>query len=218
MNARLQVEHGVTELVTDLDLVAEQLWIAAGSPLSEAVLAAGAGALAPTRHSIEVRLAAEDPSRAFAPAPGRVGLWQMPSGPGVRVDAAIRSGERVPPDYDPLIAKIMTVGPDRRSAIDRMRRALDEVSVTGIQTTLPFDRALFRDPAFAAGEINTDWVEERWDGEAHRAASMVVAADVAAALATRTAAAPSLHKDAASSWRLAGRAAALDRWPRGGSR
>ena len=214
VNARLQVEHGITELVTDLDLVAEQLWIAAGSPLSEAVLAAGAAALAPTRHSIEVRLAAEDPSRSFAPAPGRVGLWKMPSGPGVRVDTAIRSGERVPPDYDPLIAKIMTVGPSRGTAIDRMRRALDEVSVTGIQTTLPFDRALVRDPAFAAGEVNTDWVEEHWDGVAHRVASMVVAADVAAAQPIDTAAGSSLRKDGESPWRRAGRVGALDRWVR----
>ena len=113
VNARLQVEHGVTELVTDLDLVAEQLWIAAGAPLSESVMTAAANALTPTRHAIEVRLAAEDPARAFAPSPGRVGEWRMPSGPGVRVDTALRAGERVPPDYDPLIAKIMTVGPDR---------------------------------------------------------------------------------------------------------
>ncbi len=219
VNARLQVEHGVTELVTDLDLVAEQLWIAAGSPLSQAVSAAAAAALEPTRHAIEVRLAAEDPSRAFAPSPGRVGVWQMPSGPGVRVDTAIRAGERVPPDYDPMIAKVMTVGPDRRTAIRRMRRALDEVAVTGIQTTLPFDRALVRDPAFDAGEITTDWVDEHWDGETRRGESMAVAARVAAAVssqATSPSDDPSLRKDgpAASSWRSAGLDAATDRWPR----
>ena len=183
VNARLQVEHGVTELVTDLDLVAEQLWIAAGAPLSEAVLTAAANALTPTRHAIEVRLAAEDPARAFAPSPGRVGEWRMPSGPGVRVDTALRAGERVPPDYDPLIAKIMTVGPDRDTAIDRMRRALDEVAVTGIQTTLPFDRALMRDPAFAAGEISTDWVATHWDGEARRSEALERAAQIAARVA-----------------------------------
>ena len=225
VNARLQVEHGVTELVTDLDLVAEQLWIAAGAPLSEAVLAAAAAAIAPTRHAIEVRLAAEDPSRAFAPSPGRVGDWQMPSGPGVRVDTAIRAGERVPPDYDPMIAKVMTVGPDRGAAIDRMRRALDEVAVTGIQTTLPFDRALMRDPAFVAGEVSTDWVDSQWDGEASRAAALEQAARVAAGLAVGAARADpppsdrvtpsSLRKDTgASAWREAGRTAATDRWPR----
>ena len=235
VNARLQVEHGVTELVTDLDLVAEQLWIAAGAPLSEAVLAAAAAAIAPTRHAIEVRLAAEDPSRAFAPSPGRVGEWQMPAGPGVRVDTAIRAGERVPPDYDPMIAKIMTVGPDRGTAIDRMRRALDEVAVTGIQTTLPFDRALMRDPVFAAAEISTDWVETQWDGMASRAEAMALAARVAASVAADVAdggpgpgnparrastagrPGPSLRKDtdgAGSAWRHAGRTAATDRWPR----
>jgi acetyl/propionyl-CoA carboxylase alpha subunit len=235
VNARLQVEHGVTELVTDLDLVEEQLWIAAGAPLSEAVLAAAAAALAPTRHAIEVRLAAEDPSRAFAPSPGRVGEWRMPSGPGVRVDTAIRAGERVPPDYDPLIAKVMAVGPDRGSAIDRMRRALDEVAITGIQTTLPFDRALFRDPAFASGDISTDWVEAHWDGEASRHDALPPAAQVGAAVAeTATTGSPvalggpavpglsaatgesttSLRKDSSSVWATAGRAAAVDRWPR----
>ena len=145
MNARLQVEHGVTELVTGLDLVAEQLWIAAGRPLSEAVLAAAARATSVTRHAIEVRVSAEDPARDFAPAPGRVGRWTMPAGPDVRVDTAVRPGDRIPPDYDPMIAKILTVGPDRGSAIDRMARALREAEVTGIQTTIPFDIALFQD-------------------------------------------------------------------------
>jgi acetyl/propionyl-CoA carboxylase alpha subunit len=226
VNARLQVEHGVTELATDLDLVAEQLWIAAGSPLSEGVLATAATAAEPRRHAIEVRLAAEDPSRAFAPSPGRVGAWQMPAGPDVRVDTAIRAGERVPPDYDPMIAKIMTVGPDRATAIDRMRRALDEVVVTGIQTTLPFDRALMRDPAFAAADLSTDWVAERWDGEADRASALGTAARVAAGAGVADAASvppaargsvedASLRKDSdGSAWRTAGRAAATDRWPR----
>ena len=226
VNARLQVEHGVTELVTDLDLVAEQLWIAAGAPLSREVHRAAAAALDPTRHAIEIRLAAEDPSRDFAPSPGRVGEWLMPSGPGIRVDSAIRAGERIPPDYDPMIAKIMTVGPDRGSAIDRMRRALDEVVVTGIQTTLPFDRALVRDPAFAAGAVSTDWVEDHWDGQARRADAFAAAALVAARAAAEAGdrpggpprdrdRRPSLHKDVPrSAWREAGRAAATERWPR----
>ena len=237
VNARLQVEHGVTELITDLDLVAEQLWIAAGASLSEPVSRAAALARSPTRHAIEIRLAAEDPARAFAPSPGRVGAWQMPSGPGVRVDTAIRAGERVPPDYDPMIAKIMTVGPDRATAIERMRRALDEVVVTGIQTTLPFDRSLVRDEAFADGDISTDWVEARWDGEARRSEALGLATRVAAGVGpasqrvstgptpplrsapSRAAPAdepgPSLRKDAiGSAWRVAGRRAAIERWPR----
>jgi acetyl/propionyl-CoA carboxylase alpha subunit len=127
----------------------------------------------------------------------------------------------------------MTVGPDRATAIDRMRRALDEVEVTGIQTTLPFDRALMRDPAFAAGDLSTDWVADRWDGAADRALALDEAARVAARAADGTTtmrsdasasadaagspprAAPSLRKDTAGScWRNAGRSAATDRWPR----
>ena len=211
VNARLQVEHGVTELVTDLDLVAEQLWIAAGRPLSEAVRTAAANALAPRRHAIEIRLAAEDPSREFAPTPGRIGSWTMPSGPGIRVDSAVRGGDRVPPEYDPMIAKVMAVGPDRRDAIARLRRALDEIEVTGIQTTLPFDRALVRDEAFLHPEgtwLSTDWVAQRWDGEADRRGVL----DVAAVVAAQAYGSPtlSLRKDdrPVSAWRMASRVAA----------
>ena len=218
VNARLQVEHGVTELVTDLDLVTEQLWIAAGRPLSDRARAAAERALAPTRHAIEVRLAAEDPSRDFAPAPGRVGKWAMPSGPGVRVDTAIRPGERVPPEYDPMIAKVMTVAGDRREAIASLRRALDEVEVTGIQTTLPFDRALMRDERFLddGGEgLSTDWVAEHWDGAADRRRALGVAV-IAAARSADIAGRVSLRKDdpPISPWRAAARAAAIDRRPR----
>jgi acetyl/propionyl-CoA carboxylase alpha subunit len=224
VNARLQVEHGVTELVTDLDLVAEQLWIAAGAPLSAGVLRAAESAATPARHAIEVRLAAEDPALGFAPAPGRVGAWAMPAGPGVRVDTAIRPGDRVPPDYDPMIAKVMAVGPDRRSAIGRLRRALDEVVVTGIQTTLPFDRALVRDAAFLDDDgsaLSTDWVEKRWDAPASRGRARDAAVRVAAAAfreASRESwvAPVSLRKDGSprSEWAQMGRRSGVDRWPR----
>jgi acetyl/propionyl-CoA carboxylase alpha subunit len=218
VNARLQVEHGVTELITDLDLVAEQLWIAAGHPLSRDVHEAAGAALEPTRHAFEVRLAAEDPSLDFGPTPGRVGSWSMPSGPGVRVDTAVRGGDRIPPDYDPMIAKVMTVGRDRRAALRRMRRALDEVVVTGIQTTLPFDRSLVRDPAFVDGtDLSTDWVPSHWDGTAQRAAHRETAARVAATAVADRASKPvvSLRKDdQATPWRTAGRQAAIERWPR----
>jgi acetyl/propionyl-CoA carboxylase alpha subunit len=223
VNARLQVEHGVTELLTDLDLVAEQLYIAAGQPLSGDVLGAAEAAAMPTHHAIEIRLSAEDPARDFAPTPGRIGSWTMPSGPGVRVDTAARAGDRVPPDYDPLLAKIMTVGRDRPAALRRMRRALDEVEVSGIQTTLPFDRALVREPAFlAADDVSTDWVPSRWDGAVDRRRVREVAVR-AAAVAFREAAAAgaaeadetSLRKDSpASGWRRAARQAAVERWPR----
>ena len=218
VNARLQVEHGVTELVTDLDLVAEQLYIAAGQPLSAQVIAASDLALEPRRHAMEVRLAAEDPARAFAPAPGRIRTWAMPSGPGVRVDTAIRPGDRVPPDYDPMIAKVMTVGRDRREAIRRMRRALDEVEVTGIQTTLPFDRALVRDSAFLdGGHLSIDWVAGRWDGTTARRDARPLATRLAANATSISipTAGSSLHKDSDTSrWRTIGRERAVDRWPR----
>ncbi|MEO6208349.1 MAG: biotin carboxylase N-terminal domain-containing protein [Candidatus Limnocylindrales bacterium] len=181
VNARLQVEHGVTELVTDLDIVAEQLWIAAGRPLSPRVRAAAAAASAPGRHALEVRVYAEDPSRSFGPSAGRVTAWSMPAGVGVRVDTAIRVGDRVSTDYDPMIAKVMTVAADRGLAIARMRRALDDVEVAGIQTTLPFGQALVRDPGFvSASKLSVGWVAEHWDGDARRAEVARMAAAIAA--------------------------------------
>jgi acetyl-CoA carboxylase biotin carboxylase subunit len=221
VNARLQVEHGVTELVTDLDLVAEQLSLATGAPLSPAVRAAGARASDPDRHAVEIRLAAEDPSRHFAPTPGRIGEWVMPAGPGVRVDSAVGPGDRIPPDYDPMIAKIMTVGPDRATAMRRMRRALDEVVVTGIQTTIPFDRHLLRDAGFLSGEdLAIDWVDRHWDGEADRAARRAAGARIAMAAVDAAGDRPpgaSLRTDTSVSsgrWAMAAREDGVDRWPR----
>ena len=219
VNTRLQVEHGVTELVADVDLVAEQLWIAAGEPLSDGVVRAASHAASPERHAIEVRISAEDPSRGFAPTPGRVAAWQMPSGPGVRVDTAMEPDTLVPPDYDPMIAKLMVVGRNRDNAIDRLRRALDEVEITGIQTTLPFHRFVSRHDAFRAAELSTDWVAEEWDGEGERAAVSDVARRAAARIAARRSAATqlSLRKDSAATgqrWQAAGREHQHDRWPR----
>ena len=151
VNTRLQVEHGVTELVSGLDIVREQLWLAAGRPLSPAARDAAERAADPTRHAIEVRLTAEDPGRGFAPTPGTIRHWAMPSGTGVRVDTAGEAGARVPPEYDNLMAKVMVVADDRPAAIDRLRLALDETEVAGIQTTLPFHRFVARDPAFRDG-------------------------------------------------------------------
>jgi acetyl-CoA carboxylase biotin carboxylase subunit len=226
VNTRLQVEHGVSELVGDLDIVREQLTIAAGWPLSTAALAAAERAADPPRHAIEVRLSAEDPGREFAPSPGRIGRWEMPSGPGVRVDTAARAGERVPPDYDPLVAKILVVDRDRDAAIDRLRRVLDETVVTGIQTTLPFHRFVATEPAFRAGEISIDWVAERWQPAMRglRAAALRAASRAAAEAATAAAVgrpgggegsseAPTAAPPP-SGWRSAGRRAAIDRWPR----
>ncbi|NJD27771.1 MAG: acetyl-CoA carboxylase biotin carboxylase subunit [Chloroflexi bacterium] len=223
VNTRLQVEHGVTELVAGVDIVREQLAIAAGRPLSEAPRAAAARAAEPEGHAIEVRLSAEDPGRDFAPTPGGVRRWIMPAGPGVRVDTAIEAGDRVPPEYDNLIAKVMVHGADREAAIDRLRRALDETEIAGIQTTLPFHRFVARDPSFRAGEVSTDWVAARWDGPAEharaaRAAQLAAglaaldraAADGAAAMAT-----PLRHITTSDGrWRRSGIEGLVDRWPR----
>ncbi|MGH2466343.1 MAG: biotin carboxylase N-terminal domain-containing protein, partial [Candidatus Limnocylindrales bacterium] len=155
VNARLQVEHGVTELVTGLDLVKEQLWIAAGRPLSRAVLAAAGRATEPDRHAIEVRISAEDPADGFAPVPGTLTAWREPGGPGVRVDGWVEAGTRITSDYDPLLAKILVVAPDRPAALARLGRALDELEVGGLQTTLPFDRWLVEEPAFVTAALTT---------------------------------------------------------------
>jgi acetyl/propionyl-CoA carboxylase alpha subunit len=231
VNTRLQVEHGVTELVTGLDIVREQLLVAAGRPLSEAATRAAARAAEPSGHAIEVRLSAEDPGRDFAPMPGRVRRWSMPSGPGIRVDTAIEAGDRVPAEYDNLVAKVMVHAGDREGAIDRLRRALEEVEVTGIQTTLPFHRFVARDPTFRAGDLSTGWVEEHWDGPAAHRAAAALAQLVAgiAALDTGLGAGgahdivagpsrPSTSEPATpvlgSAWRRAGLEDAADRWPR----
>jgi acetyl/propionyl-CoA carboxylase alpha subunit len=220
VNTRLQVEHGVTEMVLDVDLVREQIRIAAGEPLSASILAAAERAGHPERHAIEVRLSAEDPGRDFAPAPGRIGWWQMPSGPGVRVDTAGEPGARVPPDYDPLVAKLLVVAIDRDRAIDRLGRALDEVEVTGIQTTLPFQRFVAAHPGFRAAEVSTGWVADAWDPAVAelRAGALVRASVIAAGAATDGGpkAGSMLGPAAAGSgsgWRAAARDDAVDRWP-----
>jgi len=162
VNARLQVEHGVTELVSGIDLVHEQLWIAAGQPLSDKVVAASHDLVRPDRHAIELRISAEDPARAFAPMPGRIVRWREPAGPGVRVDSGVEEGMTVSGDYDPLLSKILVVAPDRDGAIRRARRAVAEMETGGIQTTLPFHAWLLRHPAFVTGAVRTDLVDRDW--------------------------------------------------------
>jgi acetyl-CoA carboxylase biotin carboxylase subunit len=155
MNARLQVEHPVTELVSGLDLVAEQLRVAGGGLLSRT------GRAAPTGHAIECRLNAEDPARDFRPAAGRLRDFRMPGGPGVRVDTHCESGTSVPPYYDSLLAKICVWAPDRPACVARMARALDETEVSGIPTTLPLLADIAEDPPFVAGRYTTAYLEER---------------------------------------------------------
>jgi acetyl/propionyl-CoA carboxylase alpha subunit len=226
VNTRLQVEHGVTELVAGVDIVREQLFLAAGRPLSGAVLRAATAAAEPTSHAIEVRLSAEDPSLDFAPTPGRVSRWTMPAGPGVRVDTAMEPGARVPAEYDNLIAKIMVHAGDRDAAIDRLRRALDESEVAGIQTTLPFHRFVARHPGFRAGELSTGWVAEHWDGPGERAKAAATALLAAGLEALTQGPATGRGPQAAGvpgrrpspeldgRWHRAGLEAAADRWPR----
>jgi acetyl/propionyl-CoA carboxylase alpha subunit len=165
VNCRLQVEHPVTELVTGIDLVREQLRVAAGEPL-------GATGRAPRRgHAIEVRINAEDPARGFVPTPGRVERFRPPLGPGVRVDTSIEDGMTIPPFYDSLIAKVVVGDDDRASAIARAVRALDELDVVGIPTTRELALDVLRSPGFAAGNYSTDYLDEM----AHRLPSLGVA-------------------------------------------
>ena len=157
MNTRLQVEHGVTELVTGLDLVAWQIRVAAGERLTPDVLDA------PRRgHAIEVRLYAEDPYDDFRPTAGRVTAWRMPDGPGVRVDAGVEADTELRPEYDPLLAKLMVHADDRPAALARLRRSLDETVIGGVQTDAGFLRWLADDAEFAAGTYDTGFVPTRW--------------------------------------------------------
>jgi acetyl-CoA/propionyl-CoA carboxylase biotin carboxyl carrier protein len=156
MNTRLQVEHTVTELVTGLDLVREQVLIAAGEPLSlsqEEVRLNG--------HAIECRINAEDPSTGFLPAPGRITGYREPAGPGVRVDSGVTEGSEVIGLYDPLIAKLCVHGVDREHARRRMLRALGEYQIEGVATLVGFHRALLRHPCFAAGQTCHGIVESK---------------------------------------------------------
>jgi acetyl-CoA/propionyl-CoA carboxylase, biotin carboxylase, biotin carboxyl carrier protein len=214
MNTRLQVEHGITELVTGLDIVREQLALAAGAPLSSRARRAAAEAGDPGRHAIEVRLTAEDPGRDFAPTPGRISVWVMPGGPGVRVDSGVEAGDRIPAEYDNLVAKVLVVGEDRDTAIDRLRRALDEVVLGGIQTTLPLHRAIARDPAFVAASLSTDWLTDHWDGATARASSRGTAATIAGLVAGAVDGPVRRVETAAggpSGWRALARREAVDR-------
>jgi acetyl/propionyl-CoA carboxylase alpha subunit len=217
VNTRLQVEHGVTELVSGVDIVREQLRIAAGRPLDPATLAAARRASTPERHAIEVRLTAEDPGRGFVPTPGPVTAWRMPGGPGVRVDSGIETGDRVPAEYDNLVAKLLVAARDRDAAIDRLDRALGEVVIGGIQTTLPFHRAVARDAAFRVGDLSTEWVEAHWDGPRERREALERAAVVAGLTTLAVPVSPpgrvGEDREQSGAWRRAARADAVDGWP-----
>jgi propionyl-CoA carboxylase alpha chain len=157
MNTRLQVEHPVTEWVTGLDLVAEQIRIASGAPL-----AFGQDDLALHGHAIEARVYAEDPANGFLPDPGRLIRHRIPSGLGVRVDAGVEEGGDVLIHYDPLISKLTAWGRTRDEAIRRLERAIDEYEISGVATTLPFCRFVLGHEAFRSGRFSTHFVEEHF--------------------------------------------------------
>ena len=230
VNARIQVEHPVTEWCTGVDLVQEQFRVAAGLPLSftqEQIELRGS--------AIECRISAEDPENRFLPASGAVLALQEPSGPGVRVDSSLYPGLQVPLFYDPLLSKLIVWGKDRTQAIARMRRALAEYQIAGVRTTLPFARWLMEHPAFIAGDMSTDFIAEVWDtrklhneeesGEpADTTENEVTPAQVAAVVgsllmqehiaeekARRQPMANSIGGEDASRWRLAARKDALMR-------
>jgi acetyl-CoA carboxylase, biotin carboxylase subunit len=156
MNTRLQVEHPVTEMVCGVDLVAEQLRVASGEPVE-----VRSESLVPSGHAIEFRINAEDPRRGFLPQAGPVEFFNPPGGPGVRVDSHLYAGYKVPPHYDSLLAKLIVYARDRRAAIRRGVRALDEFALVGLETTLPLYLAVLDDAEFRRGGVHTSFLEER---------------------------------------------------------
>ena len=154
VNARIQVEHPVTELVTGVDLVREQIRVAAGEKLSHQQRD-----IHQRGHAIEVRINAEDPANDFRPSPGVVKTWRPPGGPGVRLDSHVCAGYRVPSNYDSMVAKLLVHQPTRAEAFAVMRRALREFVVEGIHTTIPIHQTIFDNPAFIEGKVDTTYIE-----------------------------------------------------------
>jgi acetyl-CoA carboxylase biotin carboxylase subunit len=211
MNTRLQVEHPVTELVTGIDLVREQIRVAWGEPLSftqDDVKLVG--------HAIECRVYAEDPDNNFLPSPGRITRLRVPQGPGVRDDGGVYEGAEVSIYYDPMISKFAVYGRDRDEAIDRMRRALMEYEVGGIKTTLAFFRAIMRDEEFITGRLDTGFIPRFFDRQAaveprEEEQDMALVAAALAYLGTSSAISQPDRQAGQSRWARAARAAVLNR-------
>jgi acetyl-CoA carboxylase, biotin carboxylase subunit len=210
MNTRLQVEHPVTELITGIDLVREQINVANGNELSfsqEDIVIRG--------HAIECRVYAEDPETNFMPSPGTITRLRLPHGPGVRDDGGVYEGTEVSIYYDPMISKLAVHGRDRAEAIDRMRRALREYEVGGIKTTLPFFRELMNDEVFVAGDLDTGFIPAFNERRANAAVSeadkdvAIIAASLAYADRSKASAATA-DRPAAGKWAHAARRAPLD--------
>jgi len=212
MNTRLQVEHIITELVTGVDLVKEQLRIAAGEKLRPEQ-----DDIAMKGHALNCRINAEDPYSDFVPCPGTIARYFVPGGPGVRVDSALYAGYDIPIFYDPLVAKLAVWGGSRDEAILRMKHALDEYVIEGVETTVPFHKKILDDECFQRGEIHTDFIRERigsltveaaFEGEDVAALSAVLAAY----LSNRQeglAVIPQRSAEAPSGWKMAGRRALM---------
>jgi acetyl-CoA carboxylase biotin carboxylase subunit len=210
MNARLQVEHPVTEMVTGLDLVKLQLRVAAGDPLT-----LEQKDVVPRGWAMEFRITAEDPYQNFLPCPGKIEFLRPAGGPGIRDDSGVYAGWEVTPDYDPLIAKLIVWGEDRSGCISRARRAIQEYRVDGISTTLPFFDQVLTDPDFVGGEMDTYYVDRRWKGGVHGAGAESLETDrgrvalaAAALTAYRKKPAPPRQRSATpegSGWKSAGR-------------
>ena len=155
MNTRIQVEHPVTEMVTRLDLVKEQIWVACGEKLSF-----GPEDIKINGHAIECRINAEDPDHDFLPRPGEITTFHPPGGPGVRVDTHIYQSYKIPPFYDSLLAKLIVHGRDRREALARLRRSLEEFIILGIPTTIEFHKKIVDDPRFISGDFDVQFLEK----------------------------------------------------------
>ncbi len=227
VNTRLQVEHPVTEQVTGLDLVKLQIAIAAGHRLPFAW-----ESITPRGHAIEVRLYAEDPDNNFFPSPGKILSRHAPSGPGIRLDEGVYEGWTVPNDYDPLLSKLIAWGNSREETVARLRRALNEFTISGIKTNAGLFRRILTEPEFLRGEIHTRWLDELlrrprsatecWgtsdsNEETHSKTSCDAAA-IAAAIwqakqITAQSSAASGAGETSSRWKLEGRRRLLDRLP-----
>ena len=155
VNCRVQVEHPVTEMISGVDIVKEQIRVAAGEKLSFEQKH-----LRINGHAIELRINAEDPARGFMPSPGLITGYQAPGGPGVRIDSHVYAGYRVPPTYDSLVAKLVIHAKDRAACIDRAERALAEYRIEGIKTTIPLHQEIVRNSFFRKGEYDTGFLEE----------------------------------------------------------
>ncbi len=220
MNTRLQVEHPVTELVTGIDLVQEQIKVAAGATLSFSQEDVGWHG-----HAIECRVYAEDPENNFFPSPGKITFLRVPAGPGIRDDGGVAAGAEVSIHYDPMISKIAAWGRTREEAIDRLRRALDEYAVGGIKTTLPFFREIVRDEEFIAARLDTGFISRfngrraerrkerghpaRNEREARTKRDLAIISAALAYEAAQRAARPNNHQSPPSKWKSAARANAV---------